>query len=90
MPDHAARTWVDKNFPGTPTPLRAMLILAYGAGLDAGLTEAQKIVRQELENAPRKSPESPENASENGGDLGSIYPGLSGTFRSTFLRYPGP
>lgn len=49
-----AKTWVEENFPSISGNHKAMLILAYGAGLDEGLKEAQEIFEQiakDLKNA---------------------------------------
>jgi hypothetical protein len=39
-----ARNWVEANYPEAHSSTKALLILAYGAGLDAGLVEAQDIL----------------------------------------------
>jgi hypothetical protein len=41
-----AKEWVDANFPAAAGERKVELILAYGAGLDAGLGEAQEFVSQ--------------------------------------------
>lgn len=41
-----AKNWVEKNFPNTTGGNKAALMLAYGAGLDAGLAEAQDILME--------------------------------------------
>lgn len=41
---HAAKRWVEEHHPEASGKLKAWLILAYGAGLDAGLAEAQEIM----------------------------------------------
>jgi hypothetical protein len=46
---HAAKAWVEERFPSITGNHKAMLILAYGAGLDAGLAEAQEMVQLEIE-----------------------------------------
>jgi hypothetical protein len=52
MPDelgqHAAKKWVESNFPTAEGHQKAILILAYGAGVDAGFVEAQDILKEEL------------------------------------------
>lgn len=42
--EHAAKKWVEEKFPDARPSVKALLILAYGAGLDAGLAEAQEII----------------------------------------------
>lgn len=42
--EHAAKRWVEEKFPTAQGNAKAMLILAYGAGLDAGLAEAQEVI----------------------------------------------
>ena len=49
--EHAAKKWVEKRFPTVQGNAKAMLILAYGAGLDAGLAEAQEIVEEAMNSA---------------------------------------
>ena len=52
MSDHKARKWVEETYPELePGAWKAALILAYGAGLDAGLAEAQEIIQQAIERA---------------------------------------
>jgi hypothetical protein len=41
---HKARNWVEANFPEAHSSTKALLMLAYGAGLDAGLAEAEDIL----------------------------------------------
>jgi hypothetical protein len=41
---HRAKNWVEANYPEAHSSTKALLILAYGAGLDAGLAEAQNIL----------------------------------------------
>jgi hypothetical protein len=48
---HAAKAWVEEWFPSITGNHKAALILAYGAGLDAGLAEAQELVAVEIERA---------------------------------------
>lgn len=45
----AAKAWVEEKFPSTTGSEKARLILAYGAGLDAGLAEAQDMVELEIQ-----------------------------------------
>jgi hypothetical protein len=45
---HKAKTWAETNFPAATGTQKAALILAYGAGLDAGLAEAQEIIAAEM------------------------------------------
>ena len=49
--EHAAKRWVEKHYPTVQGSAKAMLILAYGAGLDAGLAEAQEIVEEAMNSA---------------------------------------
>jgi hypothetical protein len=49
MAEHAARDWVERNFPEYRGGLKAQLMLAYGAGLDAGLAEAGELVELEIQ-----------------------------------------
>jgi hypothetical protein len=46
---HDAQTWVETWFPDATEPAKASLILAYGAGLDAGLVEAQELLEAEAQ-----------------------------------------
>ena len=48
---HAARQWVEEHFPSAAGSAKAQLILAYGAGLDAGLAEAQELL-EEMQRGP--------------------------------------
>lgn len=42
-----ALKWVEDNFPGvTDGKEKARLIVAFGAGLDAGLAEAQEVLQE--------------------------------------------
>lgn len=43
--DHAAKKWVEEQFPTVEGSWKAILILAYGAGMDAGMAEAEEIIR---------------------------------------------
>jgi hypothetical protein len=44
---HKAKEWVETMFPFLPTgTIKGMLILAYGAGLDAGLEESVEIITE--------------------------------------------
>jgi hypothetical protein len=49
--EHKARRWVEEKFPLTAPRTQALLILAYGAGLDAGLAEAQQVIADALAHA---------------------------------------
>lgn len=40
----AAKQWVEEKFPTATGNIKAMLILTYGAGFDAGMAEAQQII----------------------------------------------
>jgi hypothetical protein len=42
--ENAAKRWVEENFPHSSGPVKAALILAYGAGLDLGLAEAEEML----------------------------------------------
>jgi len=44
--EHAARTWVETNFPGVTGLAKAALMLAFGAGMDAGLAEATRMITE--------------------------------------------
>ena len=48
---HSAKKWVEANYPTAQGAVKAALILAYGAGLDAGLAEAQEIIIQQVVEA---------------------------------------
>jgi len=43
-PEHVAKRWVEASYPSASGDLKAMLITAYGAGLDEGLKEAQDLI----------------------------------------------
>ncbi len=46
MEHNKAKNWVERQFPETQGAYKAGLILAFGAGLDAGLAEAQDILME--------------------------------------------
>jgi hypothetical protein len=52
----AAKDWVERNFPGVSGSRKAELIIAYGAGLDAGLAEAQEMIRDAIEPGVEYTP----------------------------------
>ena len=56
--EHAAKKWVDGIDPiGALDPyVRSLLIHAYGAGLDAGLAEAQEIIDRLKEDLTQARP----------------------------------
>lgn len=43
-----AKRYIESKYPDVRGPLKAMLILAFGAGIDWGLKEAQDIIETEL------------------------------------------
>jgi hypothetical protein len=43
--NNSAKQWVETHYPTARGTLKSMLILAYGAGLDAGLAEAQHVIK---------------------------------------------
>jgi hypothetical protein len=46
MPErHRAKRWVEAHHPAATGQEKANLILAFGAGLDAGLAEAEETLR---------------------------------------------
>jgi hypothetical protein len=42
---NSAKQWVETHYPIARGTLKSMLIFAYGAGLDAGLAEAQQVIK---------------------------------------------
>jgi hypothetical protein len=44
MNEHVAKRWVESKFPECRGPIKAMLIMSFGAGVNAGLAEAQEII----------------------------------------------
>jgi len=44
-----AKEWVEANFPAVRGSQKGLMILAYGAGLDAGLAEAQEYIARAQE-----------------------------------------
>lgn len=41
---HLAKKWVEDHFPTVTGTMKAMLILAYGAGMDKGMSEIQDLL----------------------------------------------
>jgi hypothetical protein len=46
--EHIAKRWIESKFPEVRGPMKAMLIITFGAGFDWGMKEAQDIVDTEL------------------------------------------
>lgn len=51
--EHAAKAWVESNFPAVSGIEKARLVLAYGLGMDAGLAEAQQMIAAAIEKVSR-------------------------------------
>jgi len=45
---NVAGSWVEQHYPYAPTEWKVALILAYGAGVDRGMAEAQEIIMEEI------------------------------------------
>lgn len=53
-----AKNWVEENYPEAHNSTKALLMLAYGAGLDDGLAEAEDILLETaLEVLPQEQME---------------------------------
>ena len=48
--EHAALAWVETTYPMASGAMKSMLIMAYGAGVDAGLAEAEEEIRKVLDD----------------------------------------
>jgi hypothetical protein len=46
--EHIAKRWVETKYPDVRGPLKSMLILAFGAGIDWGMKEAQDIIETQV------------------------------------------
>jgi hypothetical protein len=46
--EHIAKRWVETKYPDVRGPLKSMLILAFRAGIDWGMKEAQDIFETQV------------------------------------------
>ena len=44
MNEHVAKRWVESKFPECRGPVKAMLIMTFEAGVQAGMAEAQEMI----------------------------------------------